>query len=328
MSESIRVNHVLSTRATGSRIFDNIIHRFIRLAPDGFDVSLTVRPDKVASLHHHHRPHLERRLRPKSVVTVHHDIREAHFWLRPKSFFARYREAETVICLNRTQRALLAERGIHHTTVIPHGVDRAVLPVPPRPRTRREGPIRLGLFSQRYPRGVKGEALLHRLMAKLSPGLFAFTFVGRGRWQDAALARERGFETVCHETLPYRLFGRLYDSIDILLILSDFEGGPACLPEALGYGVPVICRPVGMCPDYMVDGVHGYMIDGDADAFAERLTEIARPGSRELDDLFSSVWARAGEIPSWEEIIDRHFGLYRQICGPAGGPSPVGQPAE
>jgi len=41
-----------------------------------------------------------------------------------------------------------------------------------------------------------------------------------------------------------------YRSVDYMLVLSDNEGGPMCVPEAMAMGKPVIAPDVGWCWDY------------------------------------------------------------------------------
>ncbi len=56
--------------------------------------------------------------------------------------------------------------------------------------------------------------------------------------------------------VPWRLMPWFYRSIDYLLILSDNEGGPVPLLEALAMGVPVISSDVGFVSDYTTIRFH------------------------------------------------------------------------
>ncbi len=305
------VNHVLSSRTLPSGIFDDLYRRLVAAAPQDVALSQSVRPDRTASLRHYHRPHREPRLVGPAVATVHHDPRDSLPWLRLDAFVPRWREAVKVICLNTTQQTLLAAQGITATEVIPHGIDRTVLPLPAAPRMVGEAPVRLGLVSKRYPRGVKGEARLSRLFEVLDPARFAFVLAGEGRWRDAEAARAKGFAVECFEALPYRLFGELYARMDVLLILSDFEGGPACLPEALGAGVPVAARPVGMVGDWLRDGDNGLILD-DA-TLVDQLAALADPTLRAR--LNAGAFATAPTVPDWTEIMGHQIALYRAVLG-------------
>lgn len=310
----LHVNHVLSTGLLASRIFADLIDRAAAAAPPAARITRSDRPDRRADVWHYHRPNLEWRLLPRSVVTVHHDLRDARAWLSLRSFLARYRESFAVHCLNTTQAAVLAGHGIARVHVIPHGVDRRVLPVPTKPREVPGGRLRLGICSRRHPSGIKGEDRFLALLTHLDPARVSFVLVGAGRAPDAAAARAWGFDVAHWERLPYPLMAEIYQRIDALLILSSFEGGPASLPEALGSGVPVICTPVGMCPDFVRDGANGLFLSGHLAADGERIMALLDAGGRAMSILNEGAFASVPTIPSWEEVMTQWHLLYRSAA--------------
>lgn len=308
LMDGLHVDHVLSTPLLRSAIFDDLIRRCAVAAPADWQVTKSVRPARGAQVLHYHRPNLERRLRRRAVVTVHHDLRESERWLAIGTFLPRYREAAAVHCLNRTQADILAGHGIRHTHIIPHGVDRAVFPLPREARLGRTDRLRLGLFSRRYDRGVKGEDLFEGLLGAMDPARVSFTLVGEDRWRDAELARSRGFRADHYQRPPYRLMGDIVAGIDALLILSHFEGGPASLPEALGSGVPVLCTPVGMCPDLIEDGINGLVLERDAARDGARIMALLDGG---IERLNQGAFRSAGQVPDWETVMAGWFELYK-----------------
>jgi glycosyltransferase involved in cell wall biosynthesis len=310
----LHVNHVLSTGLLTSRIFADLIGRAAAAAPPAARITLSDRPDRRADVWHYHRANLEWRLLPRSVVTVHHDLRDDRAWLSLRSFLARYREAFAVHCLNTTQAAILVEHGVTYVHVIPHGIDRRVLPLPREPRPASGGRLRLGICSRRYPSGIKGEDRFAAMLTHLDPARVSFVLVGEGRSPDAREARERGFDVAHWERLPYPLMAEIYQRIDALLILSSFEGGPASLPEALGSGVPVLCTPVGMCPDFVRDGANGLFLTGGAAADGERIMALLDAGGRGMSTLNEGAFAAASAIPSWEDVMARWHLLYRNAA--------------
>lgn len=313
MATALSVNHVLSTGLLESVIFDDIFLRMARCAPAHITVYRSVRPLRGMDVYHYHRVNRERALAHPAVVTVHHDPDDPYPWLRLRSFLPRWREADAVICINGAHQKRLVEEGIHATTVIPHGIDRDVLPVPAHARcVSASGRIRLGIVSRRYKRGFKGEDRMRALFDQLSPDLFAFTIVGDGREEEAAHARAAGFDVIFHPRLPYGLFGALYEEIDLLLIVSHWEAGPACLPEALGVGVPVATTRVGMACDWIRDGENGFLLSGDPGQDSRTLTRLAKDRSA-LRRLNQNAFATAPEVPSWQTVMARHFELYENL---------------
>ncbi|WP_395022683.1 glycosyltransferase family 4 protein [Dongia sp.] len=312
MPAPYQINQVLSTGLLRSAIFDDLIARLVAAAPPHAVVTKSIRPRRGADVFHYHRPNLERRLRADSVVTVHHDLREVEPWLDLRSFLPRYREAKVVHCLNTMQQAFLAEHGIQQVRVIPHGVDRRFLPLPDAPRRLAAGRLRLGLFSRRYARGVKGEALFEALLDHLDADRVSFLLVGEERWRDAELARAKGFAAECYERPPYRLIDALVGSIDALLILSRYEGGPASLPEALGSGVPVLATPVGMVPDFVQDGRNGLILTGDATLDGARIMALLDESDADsrYGRLADGAFHAAPAIPGWDDVMRRWLEMY------------------
>jgi glycosyltransferase involved in cell wall biosynthesis len=310
---SFHVNHVLSTSLLTSAIFDDLIGRCASAAPPGVRLTRSQRPSRGATVWHYHRPTLEFRLRQRSVATVHHDLRDDRPWLGAKYSVPRLKEAAAVHCLNATQRAFLADHGVWHVRVIPHGVDRSVFPVPAKPRQFAARGLRLGFFSRRQDSGVKGEVLLAALLDHLDKERVSFVLMGEGRGREADVVRSKGFTVECWEVLPYRLLHEIYAGIDMLLILSRFEGGPATLPEALGSGIPVLCRPVGMCPEYVQDGENGLLLSGQAAREGERIMALLDSDARDIHRLNLGAFVSAPTIPSWEEVMDEWFQLYATV---------------
>jgi glycosyltransferase involved in cell wall biosynthesis len=172
--------------------------------------------------------------------------------------------------------------------------------------------ICLGIVSKRYDRRVKGEVFLFELLQRLPPERVSLLFVGEGRNQDASAARRLGYEVECHEFLPYRLFPSLYQGMDFLLMLSNFEGGPANLPEAVGTGTPVICTRIGMVADMVRDSENGIVLTGDVDSDADRMASILSNEGGIYDRLATNAQL-VRTAPTWDDVVDRHLALYRDI---------------
>ncbi len=274
-------------------------------------VSMT--PLEHADVHHYHRPHLESELTQRSVCTVHHDLRDPDPWLRLEKFLPRYREARLVVCLNHGQKRFLRDRGISQTVVIPHGYNEEVL----RAKVRSPCPgrkVSLGIISKYYDRRFKGEAYLHDLVKRLSPEVFQFVLVGERRLRTAEYLVALGYEVRLFESLPYKLFQSLYESIDYLLMCSTFEGGPANLSEAIATHTPIIATPVGFAPDFIEDGKTGLILSGDPMVDATRLMALQdRQGelARALDEGAPSIKAKC---PTWKQVIAAHIEQYELIA--------------
>lgn len=307
--ETLTINFVVS-KDLQSKIFHDIFKRYVRYSPF-LKVRISEQPLEGADVYHYHRPHLETSLAQPAVVTVHHDPRDVDPWLDPEKFWAIYRQANMIVCLNSLQVEDLAKVGLTHTTVIPHGYDRIIF----HKRRREFDPDRklnIGIVSKRYDRRFKGDAYLYELADRLPPDRVRFTLVGSSRTVDAARLRDMGFEVTVFEYLPYRIFGSLYQDMDFLLMVSTYEGGPANLPEALASSTPILCTRVGMVPDLIRDGENGLILSGDI----RRDWKLVEGLLYNRDGLADRLFQGAHELEtaiSWEEVIALHVDMYRRI---------------
>jgi glycosyltransferase involved in cell wall biosynthesis len=306
------INFVIS-KDLNSGILRDIYQRYTDYPSDELSIVISEQPVEQADIYHYHRPHLETKLVSPAVVTVHHDPEDIDHWLEPSKFETRYREAEMVVCLNSLQVDFYRDRGIEHTCVIPHGYDTKIL-YNEIPKTYQPGrKLKLGIISKRYDRRFKGEVYLNELMLRLDTERFSFIFVGAGRTEDELEARALGFEAEVFEYLPYRMFGNLYQSMDFLLMVSNYEGGPANLPEAVASGTPMLCTKVGMAADMVLDGVNGFLLSGNIEQDMTLFNKIAINEERIVENLFQGSIQQKRTAISWEEVIEKHIELYQSI---------------
>lgn len=294
-------------------IHSNILTSFIEYLSksDPEDRHITsVEPIEDADIYHYHRPHLERKLMPNSVVTVHHDLMENDPWLSLQKFLKVYRDASAVVCLNNIQKKVLSKHNIDHTVVIPHGYNKDIF-YESLEKIKKDK-ITLGLISKRYGRRVKGEAYFLELVKRLDNQLFDFILVGDGRSEEYFLLKEYGFEVQVYESLPYRVFQSLYQNIDVLLMLSCFEGGPANVPEAVVSSTPIAGFPIGMIPDFVKDMVNGLILSGDAEEDSEKLMELAL-NRDEFENLLENTKLYANKAPTWEAVAEMYNEVYNDM---------------
>lgn len=312
---TILVNHVMSNEVH-SNIFDSIISYFLEFSTHEFQHIVSVKPEKNASVYHYHRPHLEDKLLPNSVCTVHHDLNDPDPWHAKYRFIPRYNEAGKIICLNHTQKDILVNQGIsvEKCVVIPHGYNEKVLSLRSK-IDKTSNKINLGVASRRYARRVKGEAYLFELAKRLDPDLFRFTFVGKDRSLSALiLSSQLGFEVKAYERLPYRLFQSFYNDIDVLLMCSSHEGGPANIPEALATGTPIFSSPIGIAKDVISDGENGLFLSLDADWDAMQIQKICIENPEIFEKIRLNSFEKNRELAiTWSECIKKNLSIYEQI---------------
>ena len=79
----------------------------------------------------------------------------------------------------------------------------------------------------------------------------------------------------------------LLPKFDVFLLLSNWEGFPISIIEAMRAGLPVIASDVGGVNEAVIDGVNGYLVDAnDKNAvgvfmrLCDRFEEIVRFGNQ------------------------------------------------
>lgn len=309
------INHVMS-KDIESEIFSAILQYFKKYSPPWIVYVVSIEPIEGADVYHYHRPHLETKLAQPTVCTVHHDLDDPDIWHARQRFLPRYAEAAAVVCLNKTQREILIDEGISDDKlyVVPHGYNDKMLHLKSG-YGRDVSKVTIGIASRRYGRRVKGEAYLHELVKRLDPDAFKFILVGQDRSLDAADFRQLGFEVDVFERLPYRVFQSFYEKIDLLLMCSSHEGGPANIPEALSTGTPLFSSAVGMAKDFVRHGQNGIVLTMNAEIDALEITKVCVTDAALLRQLSETCASEASTILTWKKSVEGNVVVYSQILG-------------
>jgi len=89
-----------------------------------------------------------------------------------------------------------------------------------------------------------------------------------------AAGRRPGIELKTREFGPRSTLPAFYDDVDVVLIASESEAGPALFAEAAAADIPAISTRVGY-PGLMIeDGVNGFLVARDVNEIAERLVYL------------------------------------------------------
>jgi len=105
---------------------------------------------------------------------------------------------------------------------------------------------------------------------------------------------------------------------DIVCQLSEFEGMPNTLLEAMASARPVVATGVDGVPEIVTSGVHGLLVArGDVEGAARALSTLA------ADPALRGRYGMAGRaaVEEWHSIdvnVDAHVRLYEEILGASG----------
>ena len=160
---------------------------------------------------------------------------------------------------------------------------------------------------------AKNHALLLRTVARLreSGRDVSLTLVGDGPLRGALeeRARELGISQ------RVRFAGRrtdtpaFYRDCDLFVLLSDYEGMPMSIIEAMASGLPVVATRAGGVAELVDDGVNGALVEADAAAAAEAIAAICDDPA--LYARLSDGAVRTSSHYSAEAMMEKYVDLYR-----------------
>lgn len=184
-----------------------------------------------------------------------------------------------------------------------------VSPVPSSPVSC--SPLKLlfvGGLSQR-----KGLSYLFEAVDRLG-GAVELTVVGR-RPAEPCAALDRELRKHRHiESLPHAGVLAEMERADVFVFPSLFEGFGLVLLEAMSRGVPCITTPHTAGPDFMTDGVDGYIVPiRDVDAIVEKVLHL-----HDDRDALSAMKAAAratAERQTWEKCKAGMVAAIRETLG-------------
>ena len=194
--------------------------------------------------------------------------------------------------------------------VVGNGIDLDAFRGPQRRGLRGAG-ARLLCVARLAP--AKNHALLLQTVARLreSGRDVSLTLVGdgplRGRLEE--LARELGISE------RVRFAGRrtdtpaFYRDCDLFVLLSDYEGMPMSIIEAMASGLPVVATRAGGVAELVDDGVNGALVEADAAAAAGAIAAICDDPA--LYARLSAGAVRTSSHYSAEAMMEKYVDLYR-----------------
>lgn len=201
----------------------------------------------------------------------------------------------------------------HRIVVLPNPV---VLPeiVPSRQLGGKVRFVYFGLITQR-----KGVFDLMEAVARLSPECrtrVEFVLAGNG---DVSQLREHATKLGVQDVVEIREWvdpaerDRLLAAAHAFVLPSHTEGLPMSLLEAMAWGLPPICTPVGSIPEYVVNGANGLLIaPGDVSQLAAAIEQLVL---QEEDRVHMGRLARATVEPLCvKQYSDRMCAVYRSVA--------------
>jgi len=196
--------------------------------------------------------------------------------------------------------------------LIYNGIPESGQPAEERPSSKEDS-LRLISVGTLTPR--KGFHILIEALTLVPEEIrqrLSLTIVGNGLMKKEldSLIREKELTDRVHLAGYHSDPSVLLKESDMFVLASENEGISNALLEAMILGLPVLTTPSGGTAEFMEDNANGYLVDRDAEAIAQRLTELVKQkektaavglAGRETVKTFFSLERMGKEVESFLE---------------------------
>lgn len=112
--------------------------------------------------------------------------------------------------------------------------------------------------------------------------------------------------------LPPEKLRNHYKYADIFIYTSDYENFGQTILEAGAAGLPLICTPVGVANDIILDGKTGFLINYAPREIADRI-EYLLDHKNEREQFGLAIQKIVQRRYNWNKIIEKYIKLYNQL---------------
>lgn len=281
----ITINHVMSVN-TKSSIFEDFIKRLSTFNQINFKHVVSIEPITGSNIYHYHRPNKCHNILKNSICTIHFDLLDLKQHENLHATLEKLDHFKHLVFINKNeyQRWEFTHAEKH---LINHGYD-ALLSL--RKQKYPHSKVNIGIFSRHYKDGRKGNLYLKKLIHSIPRKKVNFFLIGRD-WEFSSLSV---FENVkILNPKDYNSLVRIYSIIDLVLICSPYEGGPASLPEAISAGCRVISSNCGMANEFIYENdMLSFDLDKDIDLISKHISYInsnAKQSFRKEPQLWGEI---------------------------------------
>jgi glycosyltransferase involved in cell wall biosynthesis len=230
-----------------------------------------------------------------------------------------------IVCVSRELTEQVRSRELVHTAVkrIPYGV-----PVSPEAVVPKQGVLRLayvGRLADEQKRVSEVARAFCRVVGEVAGVTAVFYGDGPARKGVEGILAEEGAGSAVRlgGVIPSARIQEVLLECDVVVLLSDYEGLPIALMEAMACGcVPVCLRMRSGIPELVEDGVTGLLVDDRGDSFVaaiqrlrddpELRTRLARNAKERIQQEYSDTVCNA----EWAAMLhELHAGV--------GNPKPI-----
>ena len=116
----------------------------------------------------------------------------------------------------------------------------------------------------------------------------------------------------CHFVGNIPNAGAYCKNADLFILLSDYEGLPMTIIEAMSQGLPIVSSDVGGVHEIVRNGVNGYVVPNEICEFANRIKNVL-----EDEELYSQMSQASksfyNKFLTIDKMVQNYCNLYKQI---------------
>lgn len=255
---------------------------------------------------------LYKRLTNKSKIMV-----MIHHWLDYENEVKNIADdCQHIVCVSSQYKNQLLDRGISQEKVdlIFNGIeDRFLQECKPLYRKNKDI-INIGFFAKASSNTEdrKGTrhfiALLDEIKQQNKQKLFHIYLTGTGWEQFVKQIKKEGFKVTYIPFVPDKDMPRLYKTLDFYLMLSDIEGGPVTVIEAMASKTPVLATNIGIVQDIGEDKKNIIIIDNKKSKDILQKILYYREHNKELNVIVDNAYKTAQNM-----TYDKTFAPLEQV---------------
>ena len=102
-----------------------------------------------------------------------------------------------------------------------------------------------------------------------------------------------------------------YSKGDIFVYPSLYENFGQPILEAAAAGLPIVSTSVGVAKEIIQDGETGFLVAGDDQEIADRITQLADNNLRMK--MGNALKKKVRNLYGWQKIIDQYMDVYQSF---------------
>jgi len=112
--------------------------------------------------------------------------------------------------------------------------------------------------------------------------------------------------------LPPNEMRKFYNQADAYIVASTIDGTPNPALEAASCGKPIIANKIGNMPEFIEDGVNGFLVDLNVNEYVEKIKELKEDRKR-CFEMGRNARQTILKNWTWEKVTENEREIFRSV---------------